>query len=269
MLPFYEPLFPDDILRRPYIEPFAGGAAVFGHISRQAPLVATLSDINTELMDLFRLVRDDPDDLVSRNASIEGRWLSLDIPDRKAFYYELRKEYWDMDPGPAATARLYFLMKTGFNGIWQTCRSSRGRYGTPVGLANQKSFVIDRHVVRDWSRRLSATTLLDGSYRDVPVPDHAFVFCDPPYRDSFTTYATSFDDSEQIALIDWCRRQFTDRGATVWLSNRDAGDGFFETHAPDAEIRRFPITYTAGRRKRTAEGFTAKPATELLMVWSA
>jgi hypothetical protein len=30
-------------------------------------------------------------------------------------------------------------------------------------------------------------------------------------------------------------------------------------------VDKFPVTYTAGRRKKTDEGFEAKPATELLI----
>ncbi len=97
--------------------------------------------------------------------------------------------------------------------------------------------------------------------------ENAFIFCDPPYRDSFTSYGTNFDDNAQIRLIAWCRRMHQMSGATVWMSNRDAGDDFFERHAPDARIHRFPVTYTAGRRKRTKTGFEAKPAIEMLLIW--
>lgn len=54
----------------------------------------------------------------------------------------------------------------------------------------------------------------------------------------------------------------------MWLANRDAGDGFFETHAPDAQAYKIPVVYTAGRRKKTQDGrFEAKAATEVLLVW--
>jgi DNA adenine methylase len=49
----------------------------------------------------------------------------------------------------------------------------------------------------------------------------------------------------------------------VWLCNRDAGDGFFD--GCDAILKKFPITYTAGRRKKTDDGYKAKKATEILL----
>lgn len=268
MLRHYAPLLPADVARRSCVEPFAGGAALFNHLSTDRTISATLSDINAELMDLYRLVRDDPEFLISECLPLERAWMDLDIAARKALYYRLRAEYWAMPEGPGATARLFFLMKTAFNGIWQTCRASGGRFGTPVGLATQKARVFEPETVRLWARKMSGAALLTGNFEDVPVPDGAFVFCDPPYRDSFTSYGTAFDDARQIALIAWCREVHAATGSVVWLSNRDAGDGFFERHAPEARLHRFPVTYTAGRRKRVADGFAAKTATELLVVWS-
>ena len=49
----------------------------------------------------------------------------------------------------------------------------------------------------------------------------------------------------------------------VWLCNRDSGDGFFENR--NAMLNKFPVTYTAGRRKKIENGFAAKKATEILL----
>jgi DNA adenine methylase len=267
MIPHYLPLLGEKHHRLPYIEPFAGGAAMFQHMSGGASPKATLSDINLEIVDLYRLVKSDPQFIIKEMKALEAKWLPLDIPERKALYYELRQAYWATPEGPQATALLYFLMKTGFNGIWQTCKASNGRYGTPVGLANQKTAVFSPDVVLDWHSRLANTDLLCAGYDKIGVDDAAFIYCDPPYRDSFTTYGAVFGDDEQVRLIEWCRKQHEETGSIVWLCNRDAGDGFFEKHAPEARMHRFPITYTAGRRKRTEDGFEAKKAVELLLTW--
>jgi len=268
LLSHYRPLLPDDVHSRRLYEPFAGGAALFNALSENKIIDAHLSDVNGEIIRLFKMVRDNPEYLITLMRDQEEKWLPLDKEGRKKLYYELRKEYWGLDEGEEATAALYFLMKTGFNGIWQTCKASKGRYGTPVGLANQKTAVFDADTVRNWSAKLSNTDLACCGYEQVDVTPEAFVFCDPPYRDSFTSYGTDFGDDQQVKLIEWCRTAHKTAGATVWLSNRDAGDGFFEDHAPEATIHRFPVTYTAGRRKKTEDGFEAKPATEVLLVWS-
>jgi len=56
-----------------------------------------------------------------------------------------------------------------------------------------------------------------------------------------------------------------DKGAYVLLSNRDIGDEFFEERLKNNKIHYIDVTYTAGRRKKTENGFEAKKAKEILM----
>lgn len=270
LLPKYAPYFPDLAKVPAYVEPFLGGGAMFAYVAAHQPGIhAVLGELMPELAGLYQAVKEDPEGLLAAVKPYEKEWAARPSKeDRKAYYYQLRRQYWGLPLGRVETmGLLYFLMKTGFNGIWQTCKESNGRFGTPVGLANQKGPVIDARLVRQWSQALAHTEVRAQSYEHTDVPQGAFVYCDPPYRDSFTTYGSAFDDDAQIRLIEWCRRQATEKRALVWLANRDAGDGFFERHASDAVCHRIPVTYTAGRRKKTDEGFEAKPAIEVLLIW--
>lgn len=269
MIPHYAALLPEKLPEGGYAEPFAGGAALFAELRRtRGAFHAHLGDVNAEIISLYREVRDAPDRLIDNLRPYSRAWGIASPAERRALYYRTRQAYWNMGDTPEAVATLYGLMRTGFNGIWQTCKDSRGKFGTPVGLVDKCGHVLDEKVIREWSGYLQDTVTQALPYQQQDIPDNSFVFCDPPYRDSFTTYGTGFNDAAQLELIEWCRGLARDKGCTVWLANRDAGDGFFEEAAPDAPIMRFPITYTAGRRKRTDEGFEAKPATELLLVWN-
>ncbi|MCL0228244.1 DNA adenine methylase, partial [Klebsiella pneumoniae] len=53
------------------------------------------------------------------------------------------------------------------------------------------------------------------SYADLDVPAGAFVYCDPPYRDSYADYCHAFTDEDHKYLIEWCR-QLQERGCVVW-----------------------------------------------------
>lgn len=271
MIPKYAPFLPDLERVGAYVEPFLGGGAMFAHVAAQRPdLPAVLGEIKPELAGLYQAVKEDPRGLLAALEPYEAQWARLAVPQaRKPYYYELRKAYWSLPQGHiATTALLFFLMKTGFNGIWQTCAASNGKFGTPAGLARQKGRVVDADLVLKWSQALSHAQVLAQSYEKTQVPDGAFVYCDPPYRDSFTSYSGEFGDADQIALIQWCRRVSKDHRALVWLANRDAGDGFFDEHAADAICHKIPVVYTAGRRKKTAQGeYKAKPATEVLLIW--
>ena len=93
--------------------------------------------------------------------------------------------------------------------------------------------------------------------------ESTFFFMDPPYRESFTSYGQLFSDDDQIKLLEYCQN-VNATGGKVFLCNRDDNDNFWNGREGNLSVSRFPITYTAGRRKKTEDGFIAKTATEIL-----
>lgn len=268
MLKFYRPLLPK---AKSYVEPFFGGGALFAATTFAS---ASINDINWELMDLYRWVKTDHRGIVKILKLLEQEYLSLNHATRKIFYYDLRKKYWTLAKGEIETsAVLFFLLKTGFNGIWQVCVASDGRFGTPCGLLNQDKSFIDTALIEAWAKKLQSTNIFCGEYSGVAIANRSFVFCDPPYRESFADYNTPFNDDKQLELLDWARMISAKTDSIVWISNRDGEDGFWDTNASDAKIWRFPVTYTAGRRKSVTtdgeETFHAKKAIEVLIAFGS
>jgi len=151
-------------------------------------------------------------------------------------------------------------MKTGFNGIYQLNKNTNGRYGTPAGLLNQKDKVYDRGVLNWWHNALQNVTIKTGDWKDSVNNDpNGFFFFDPPYRDSFADYGNGFGDDALTDLLD-----FADAQNLVFVANR-ADDDWFEGQSRSMNVHYFDITYTAGRRKKTEEGFAAKKAREILL----
>lgn len=267
LLKHYSPLLPTQI--NTYVEPFFGGGALFGALIEQYPdLNAVISDVNIEMMGIYNAIKNNPIEFERYLRVFADKYLSLSPAGRKEYYYECRKHYWAIQAGIEADALLYFLMKTCFNGIWQSCAEANGKFGTPVGLVDKRTYVYKPEQIKAWSSALRDTNILMGTYKQLPRYNDAFIYCDPPYRGSFTTYNTTFGDNEQTQLVRWCQERAKE-GNVVWLANRDMGDGFFEKLAPEATIHRFDITYTAGRRKRTEDGFAALPAIEMLITWNS
>ena len=261
MLKHHTPLLPDNI--DSYSEPFFGGGAMFLYIMQTyQPSVVYINDINEDIMNIYRAVQENPHEFCNTVDVFQQRYIPMTKEDRKKYYYEIRQrhayDYQTWSPMFSA-AVLYFLMKTGFNGIWQINANTNGRYGTPSGLLNQTDVVYDKQNVLAWGDLLTHVHVLSHDYRDVPTCD--FAYFDPPYRDSFTTYSTGWGDDETVELIKYVR---TYPGHAM-LCNRCDGSTFFDDQAGDMNIYRFPVTYTAGRRKRTDDGFEAKKATEILL----
>lgn len=265
MIPRYASRMPQDV--RKYCEPFLGGGAMFLHCREQYNLsTVTLNDVNQELVGIYRAVRDDYQGFIQSLESLQEGYLVLDKAGRKEYYMQTRhanayqSEQWG-ETQQAAT--LYFLMRTGFNGIFQTNKNTNGRFGTPAGLLNQRDRVYEPGVVRWWNQALQGVDLKHGSWEDAVkgLDPSTFFFLDPPYRGSFTSYGQTFGDVDQIRLVQWA-----DTCPQVMLCNRETGDGFWDLHAGNLSCDKFDVTYTAGRRKQEPEGaFSAKKAQEVLL----
>lgn len=266
MLKHYKPFMPKNV--NTYCEPFFGGGAMYINILKNyTPNELIINDVNSDIVRIYKTIKSDCDSFVKILDELSADYLPLDKAARKDYYYSLRHKHaydyvsWDSTKEAAV---LYFLMKTGFNGIFQVNINTNNRYGTPSGLLNQRTKVYDKDVVEWWNKALQNTQILSGDWKDcvsyVEDKDDNFVFLDPPYRGSFTSYGQEFTDDDQKALIDYVAGNKSTR---VFLCNRDISDGFYDNLS--LKVDKFPVTYTAGRRKKTSEGFEAKPATEVLV----
>ena len=262
VLKHYAPFMPTAF--ETYYEPFFGGGAMFVHVmNTYQPKNVVINDINSDVVNIYKAIKTDLEEFQQRLDSLESQYLPLSKDDRKKFYFDTRHlhawNYQEWSPTFEA-ATLYFLMKTGFNGIYQLNKNTNGRYGTPAGLLNQKDKVYDRDVLNWWHNALQNVTIKSGDWKDAVENDpNGFFFFDPPYRDSFADYGNGFGDEALTSLLD-----FADAQNLVFVANR-ADDDWFDDQSRSMQVHYFDITYTAGRRKKTEDGFAAKKAREILL----
>ena len=260
-----------------YVEPFFGGGAMMIHVYQNNPTVKkfVMNDVNPEIVGIYTAIKADCQKFIQRIDALQSQYLPLSKEKRKTFYYDLRKEYttnWTQWTPTEESATLYFLMKTGFNGIWQVNQASNGRFATPSGLLDQTTKVYDRDNVLEWNKFLQKVDIFCGDWSACTsaIQGRAFYFLDPPYRDSFTSYGQVFDDVQQLACVDFAK-QVDAAGHMVMLCNRDSGDTFFTDNQGNLNLFYYDVTYTAGRRKQTkdAQGNvvanSAKSAKEVLL----
>lgn len=263
VLKHYAPFMPSAPFST-YYEPFFGGGAMFVHVMNiYKPKNVVINDINHDVMNIYRSIRNDYDEFIGRVDSLESQYIPLNKDDRKKFYFDVRHLHaWNYQEWskPFEAATLYFLMKTGFNGIYQLNKNTNGRYGTPSGLLNQTSSIYDRSIMLWWKQALQSVDIRSGDWRNAVTDDsNGFFFFDPPYRDSFADYGNGFGDDALLDLID-----FADAQKSVFVANR-ADDDWFDDKAKSLNVHYFDITYTAGRRKKTTTGYAAKKAREILL----
>jgi DNA adenine methylase len=213
--------FPTQINR--YVEPFIGGGAVFFHLKQRFPAMrAFLRDNNDELINTYRVVRSNPRELMRRL----DQHLSEFLKDRETYFYLVRlKHHLSAAHTLERAARMVFLNKTCFNGLWRV--NSRGEFNVPIG-SHKKPALYDEENIYAASRALEQAQLDTSDFRDTMATTRPgdFVYIDPPYYPvsptaSFTSYTKDeFGEEQQRELA----ALFTDaanRGVRLMLSNSD------------------------------------------------
>lgn len=207
-------LVPEDIKR--YWEPFVGGGAVFFSIADQVEQ-ASLGDSNKELMIAYKVVRDKVDELIEI-LQMHHRGHHQD----SKYYYKVRQEHPSHDTKDTiVAARLIYLNKTGFNGLYRVNNS--GKFNVPKGDYVNPT-ICDESNLRAVSRKLQTTILLSSKtpFNKVVQPSSGdLVYCDPPYHGTFTNYqAGGFGEQDQICLRD-AALKWIQLEAQVIVSNND------------------------------------------------
>jgi len=174
VLKHYAPFMPSAPFST-YYEPFFGGGAMFVHVmNTYKPKNVVINDINHDVMNIYRSIRNDYDEFIGRVDSLESQYIPLNKDDRKKFYFDVRHLHaWNYQEWskPFEAATLYFLMKTGFNGIYQLNKNTNGRYGTPSGLLNQTNSIYDRSIMLWWKQALQSVDIRSGDWKNAVTDD--------------------------------------------------------------------------------------------------
>jgi DNA adenine methylase len=197
-----------------YYEPMLGGGALFFSLNSTN---AHLSDINSELVNAYIVVRDSVEELI---AALSG-YLKT-----REFYYNIRNQDRDVNFTQMSSvdraARFIYLNKTCFNGLYRV--NADGHFNVPMGTAKTAIFIAEN--LRECSRKLSGKLITVSSFNDIEVllRSDDFVYLDPPYLPltdtaKFTEYtASGFSLSKHEELADFCRR-ISNAGIKFMLSN--------------------------------------------------
>lgn len=233
LLSQFTPLLPPVGSYKRYFEPFLGGGAVFFSLQ---PEHAYLTDLNHELIEVYRIVRDDVERLIEA--------LHRHYNDHDYFY---RVRAWspaDLSPVERA-ARFIFLNRTCYNGLYRVNRA--GQFNVPFGRYANPT-ICDEPTLRTASAALQNAHLAELDFER--ATEHAqqgdLIYFDPPYHplsltSSFTSYTSSgFAAAEQMRLAElFCA--LDKRGCYLMLSNSTAPlirrlyDGF---HVHEVDARR-------------------------------
>jgi len=235
----FEALLPNNFNpnKNTYFEPFLGGGAVFFDLQ---PFNAVLSDINSELISTYQVIRDNVEDLIS--SLKKHRY-------KKEYYLKIR----ELEPSKLSkievASRFIYLNRTCFNGMHRV--NKKGKFNVPFGRYS-KPKICDEENLRNANKVLQGVDIKLQKYENVLdlAKKGDFIYLDPPYyplskTSNFTSYnADCFLEKEQEKLRD-VFLELDKKGCFVMLSNSDT-DFIREIYSEKSEkIRIVPVQ--AGR----------------------
>lgn len=193
-----------------YIEPFLGSGAMFFALQ---PGEALLSDLNPDLINCYRAIRDAPESIAERLAEHHR------LHD-KAHYYETRSA--KPEDRIERAAWFIYLNRTCWNGLYRVNR--RNEFNVPIGT--KTSVVLPNDDFFAVSRLLAGVEILYQDFETTLDVARAgdFVFVDPPYTvkhnfNGFLKYNDKiFSWADQLRLRDAVVRA-AGRGALVLVTN--------------------------------------------------
>lgn len=197
---------------RNYIEPFLGGGAAFFHI---CPQRAILSDINSDLINLYGIMKDAPQLL--KEELIKHQ--KLHSPEH---YYYVRAL--DTDDKIQKAGNFLYLNRTCYNGMYRVNR--QGKFNVPIG--SKENCIYDINEFNNYAEALCGASLLTCDFSEslLNASEGDLVFADPPYamsrgKTGFLKYNEKvFTWSDQKRLFSaLCAAK--DRGVHVLATNVD------------------------------------------------
>lgn len=232
--------FPDDYEH--YHEPFFGGGAVFFDLE---PDDATINDTNPRLVNFYEVVRDNPEELISRLREFDDPESSPDESQKFAdenwkgkeveqFFYQQRARFnrrayadveWPTDGEDRIeeAALLLYLNRTCYNGLYR--ENSSGGFNVPIGSYSDPDWVMaDR--IRAAHRVFVNTDIRNEDFEYVVnvAEGGDLVYLDPPYQPmsataNFAEYsAEGFGREDQERLLETVK-QLDKMGVYFVLSN--------------------------------------------------
>jgi len=195
-----------------YFEPMVGAGAVFFHIvENYTPKKCIISDINPDLINTYKAIKKDVNELIKKASKIKSEYYKSDSPSD--FYYKKRDEFNELkkDRGNHLVhqaALFLFLNKTCYNGLYRV--NKKDEFNVPFGRYKNPS-IYDEDNLRKISKLLQNTIILNQDFekavKDAEKED--FVYFDPPYvplsdTSNFTSYTKmdfGLDEQKRLAKV--------------------------------------------------------------------
>lgn len=203
-----------------YYEPFIGGGAVLFELQ---PEKATINDINTSLINVYRQVKDNTEEFIELVKKLDSEMWE----DGKEYYLDIREKYNDKllkkEYDLELAALFTFMNKHCFNGLYRV--NKKGLFNVPYNKSRRTS--IEEDDVRETAKYLKTVNILEGDFEEAckGAKKGDFIFFDSPYAPlnptSFEAYTKEGFDVESHKRLAKLYDELTERGCYCMLTNHN------------------------------------------------
>ena len=179
-----------------YFETFIGGGSVLYAMDANKKVA---SDINKPLIDLWNLIKTDPDYLLKIYTKYWHRLNEEGNPDAYKTFYEIRDDY----NAQYKPEDLFFLSRTCVNGLIRFNKQgefNNSLHYTRKGI-NPKNLT---NILSYWSKKIQNTEFLHLDYRDTVglLRKNGVVYLDPPYFHTKGMYYGAIDMEDFLNYLE-------------------------------------------------------------------
>ena len=171
-----------------YIEVFLGSGVVLLNVLNNKDELNYkkfyVNDINTNIINLYLMLQNKPSIFIKKIKILINKYNKLSINDKSAFFYKMREKFNSKIKTEEKTILFYFLMKTGFNGVYR--ENSKGKFNVPFG--RKEKVVIKEDYFIEISNLIQNVEFYNlpfekflSEMKKKKVLNNSFVYCDPPY----------------------------------------------------------------------------------------
>lgn len=240
-----------------YYEPFIGGGALLIELYNRGKInFAVISDLNAELINLYKVIKYKPYELIAELKNTEFK------NDRET-YFKLRERFNEIIGNPEYSveraALFVYLNRHCYNGLWRVNRS--GKFNVPFGRYKNPSMPSDEAIL-EFSKMLEKVKIFNVDFEDA-VKDAKkgdFVYFDPPYQPvsktayftDYTSYGFDYSEQKRLARV---AKELSKKGVYVMVSNsntEEIKDLYADFHIFVINANRF-INSRADKRKGARE----------------
>ena len=200
-----------------YFEPFIGGAALLISLySLNKIKKSVISDTNTDLYNLYKTIKENPQQLIDKLDNLEFK-------NNKDDYYKARELFNSINDSIERSAFLIYLNRHGYNGLYRV--NSQNKFNVPFGKYNNPGMPSSGNIMA-LSELFQSCTIMNSDFEAIVsnASKGDFVYFDPPYMplsktSYFTGYTHSgFDEKDQERLAK-SFHNLSDKGVYVMESN--------------------------------------------------